>query len=122
MGPRNAARGEHKHERAADPFEIQALLADAEEGTVLQHVFIDRSSGYYVVKSKSGQEVLRLKVEDIRRTGSPAQRIIELLHTLVCSDCGEVLYAGEEGVCGPCEGRQLRELIELRGQLRDELT
>jgi hypothetical protein len=43
--------------------------------------------------------------------------VVDLVQTLHCAECFARLYDGEERVCGPCEAKQVMELLRMRDDL-----
>lgn len=82
--------------------------------TVSRHT--DRET-QYIVKDAAGGVVAVLSSGDLASQGSRAEAIRKAVARVTCSDCGTELIGKESGLCSPCEGKAIRELMELRDDL-----
>lgn len=107
---------------AADPREarlvelLEQQLNDLQPGeTPLSRVTIShRADGNeYQIRDAHGNVVGVLTEADIVGDGElpKAEALRKAVSRVVCTDCGEQLIEGESGLCGPCEGKAIKDLM-----------
>lgn len=72
-------------------------------------------SFYTVIDSDTRETVMAIPTKDIAQQTFADWLLLQVGNT--CASCLEFLIDGEEGLCLPCESREIMELVRLREQL-----
>lgn len=128
MDPRRYIRS---HEELAVGSETRAALQELAERlsrevppktilTCVQRVSNQVRAGqfesfYTVIDSDTRETVMAIPVKDISQEVFADWLLLLVGNT--CASCLEFLIEGEEGLCVPCESREVMELMRLRDEL-----
>ena len=79
----------------------------------------------FTIHDRDGRPVQTITEDELAAAASVDERtLLSRLNAAVkrtdrmsCTDCGEALLEGEDGLCSPCEGKAIRELRGLAADL-----
>lgn len=123
--PRDAARrrrGSTLPEVTLDEQKMQLCISVFGDESVLSHVFHQQfpsGRGGWRVMDKDNNVIAEFTDAELAASKHDDRFdfVVELVQTLYCAECSTRLYEGEERVCGPCEAKQVMELLRMRQEL-----
>lgn len=103
-----------------DEQKLQLCIKVFGDDSVLSHVFPHQLPGgrAFQVVDRHGDTIIEFSERELAQSGKDRfDFVVDLVQTLYCADCSDRLLDGEERVCGPCEAKQVMELLRMKAEL-----
>jgi hypothetical protein len=104
-----------------DEQKLQLCLKVFGDDSVLSHVFrasLPSGRPGWKVEDQHGDTIITFTDDEVAASRKDRfDFVVDIVQTLYCADCTTRLLEGEERVCGPCEAKQVMELLRMRAEL-----